>query len=116
MGLQEKWLGLMEGLSQTGSPKEPELGLLVRGGGLSETPKRSQGLCKGVSRGRGWEVKRKISPSPWPLGCLGGDTGADPPAHQGQLSQQVTPVPEPRGGEMGVGANSGEGWASSGGD
>ena len=106
----------MEGLSQTGSPKEPELGLLVRGGGLSETPKRSQGLCKGVSRGRGWEVKRKISPSPWPLGCLGGDTGTDPPAHQGQLSQQVTPVPEPRGGEMGVGANSGEGWASSGGD
>lgn len=50
---------------------------------------------------------RKSSPSWWPPGCPGGDTGTGPPAHQGQLSQQDAPVPEPWGGEMGVGVRSG---------
>ena len=79
-------------------------------------PRAVRACAKGVGRGRGWEVKQKISPSPWRLGCLGGETGADPPAHQGQLSHQDTPVPEPWGGEVEAGAHSGEGWASSGGD
>lgn len=69
-------------------------------------PRGVRACAKGVSRGRGWEVKQKISPSPWCLGCLGGDTGADPPTHQRQLSHQDTPVQEPRGGEMEAGANS----------
>ena len=58
----------MESLSQTGSPKEPELGLLVRGGGLGETPKRSQGLCKRGEQGQrlgGKTENQPISMASW---------------------------------------------------
>lgn len=36
-----------EAWSQAQSPKEPDLGLLVRGGGLSEAPKRVRACAKG---------------------------------------------------------------------